>query len=80
MSVFTGGGEGQKRPLTGVFVLSADFSEYGVPLVGVCYTFSESHLKGLFGDVWVEGRGGHIFENFGRYCGRFGFFCSVLVW
>ena len=42
MGVFTGGG-GLIHPLTGVFVLSADFSEYGVLLLGVCYTFSGSH-------------------------------------
>ena len=54
---FHGGGGALIHPLTGVFVLSAGFSEYGVPLVGVCYTFSESHRKGLFGDVWVGGGG-----------------------
>ena len=58
MGVFTGGGGGAIHPLTVVFALSADFSEYGVPLVGVCYTFLESHRKGLFGDVWVGGGGG----------------------
>ena len=37
--------------------MSADFSEYGVPKGGGggMFTFSESHRKGLFGDVWVEG-------------------------
>ena len=53
MSVFVGGGT---RELTEVSAVLADFSEYGTG-GGLCYTFSESPAKGLFGDVWVGGGG-----------------------
>ena len=52
---------GSIHPLTAVFALSADFSEHGVPLVGVYYTFSESHRRGLLRDVWLGGGWGTIF-------------------
>ena len=75
MSVFVGGGGGATGELTEVLAVSADFSEYVVPEGGVCYTFSESPKKGLFGDVWVGGGGGvgdHMFEKIARDCSHLG--------
>ena len=62
-------------------MLSADFSKYGVPLMGVCYTFSENHRKGLFGDVCVCGGGGGILLRIlAVTVDDFGFFYPVPVW
>ena len=74
MGVFTGGGGGGSfHPRSGVFAVSGDFSDYGVPLVGVCYTLSESHRKGVFGDVGFGG--GSIFlRNSARIVKRSGVF------
>ena len=60
MGVFTGGG-GLNHPLTGVFALSADFSEYGVPLVGVCLPFRKATEKGFLEMYGLRGGRGPYF-------------------
>ena len=52
----------------GTFPVRAEFRKNVAPKVGVCCTFLKYPRKGLFGDVWVRGRGYGItfLRNFGQ--------------